>query len=239
MADRALPLCAGVGSAAFGLSPCQHPAPAHSLSPKHLTRPWPVLKETLALVPVLGGENYPDVHLQSFLGTGDRSSYGSCGGWRESLPWLISSGMALPPLRGWVSLHQASSTELGADTHAVAPCSQNLLVGGRHALPRAQTPPRGPCWPKKGAVPALPHGAWPPTLPRDGGLGSRQTGGWELRSWACRSLGAPHHRVGVPRVSTAWISPEGLRAVLGWTCGRGEDGGGELSSRSSWNSCPL
>ena len=129
-----------LGQCLCGLSWCQHPPHSSSLSLKRLTRPWPVLREALDLVPVLGGDNYPDIHLQS-LNTSSwhwkhRFGCGGLGVEALSLPWLTLSGRAV-----------SSNDELGCPHQAcLGPCSLDLLLGGgchRHTAGRSRptTPP--------------------------------------------------------------------------------------------------
>ena len=113
-----------LGQCLCELSWCQHPPHSSSLSLKRLTRPCPVLREALDLVPVLGGDNYPDVHLQS-LNTSSwhwKHRFG-CGGLEVealSLPWLSLSGRAVSSNDGLGCPHQA----------CLGPCLLDLLWGG-------------------------------------------------------------------------------------------------------------
>lgn len=122
-----------LGQCLCGLSRCQHPPHSSSLSLKRLTRPWPVLRKALDLVPVPGGDNYPDVHLQS-LNTSSwrwkhRFGCGELGVEALSLRGLSLSGRAVSSNDGLGCPHQA----------CLGPCSLDLLLGGSHHCPT--TPP--------------------------------------------------------------------------------------------------
>ena len=118
-----------LGQCLCGLSQCQHPPHSSSLALKRLTRPWPVLRKALDLVPVPGGDNYPDVHLQS-LNTSSwrwkhRFGCGELGVEALSLPWLSLSGRAVSANDGLGCPHQA----------CLGPCSLDLLLGGATTVP--------------------------------------------------------------------------------------------------------